>query len=155
MVRNYIHLGFLGIFYRMHGMNSLEGHAALSQHILQFSSIFFEKRLDGMPVFWHADVSWSHAETIRFTTWSFVFPYFGGNLILKTVKTCGFGAFSLIHTPLHISMISGMNLQGMWSTQVIGQVTETHRLKVNNQCDIALFHYINWYTLCIMNKHVW
>ena len=46
---------------------------------------------------------------------------------------------SLSHTPLCISMISGVCVQGMWNAQVKGQVTETHRLKVNSHCDTALF----------------
>ena len=37
------------------------------------------------------------------------------------------------------SMISGMWVQGMWNAQVKGQVTETHRFKVNSHCDTALF----------------
>ena len=41
--------------------------------------------------------------------------------------------------PLCISMISGVCVQGMWNAQVKGQVTETHRLKVNSYCDTALF----------------
>ena len=41
--------------------------------------------------------------------------------------------------PLCISMISGVCVQGMWNAQVEGQVTETHRLKVNSHCDTALF----------------
>ena len=45
----------------------------------------------------------------------------------------------LSHTPLCISMISGVCVQGMWNAQVKGQVTETHRLKVNSHCDTALF----------------
>ena len=47
--------------------------------------------------------------------------------------------YLLLHTPLCISMISGVCVQGMWNAQVKGQVTETHRLKVNNHCDTALF----------------
>ena len=43
------------------------------------------------------------------------------------------------HMPLCISMISGVCVQGMWNAQVKGQVTETHRLKVNSHCDTALF----------------
>ena len=46
---------------------------------------------------------------------------------------------TLSHTPLCISMISGVCVQGMWNAQVKGQVTETHRLKVNSHCDTALF----------------
>ena len=38
----------------------------------------------------------------------------------------------LSHTPLCISMISGVCVQGVWNAQVIGQVTETNRLKVNS-----------------------
>ena len=49
------------------------------------------------------------------------------------------GVVSLSHTPLCISMISGVCVQGMWNAQVKGQVTETHRLKVNSHCDTALF----------------
>ena len=45
----------------------------------------------------------------------------------------------LSHTPLCISMISGVCMQGMWNAQVKGQVTETHKLKVNSHCDTALF----------------
>ena len=45
----------------------------------------------------------------------------------------------LSHMPLCISMISGVCVQGMWNAQVKGQVTETHRLKVNSHCDTALF----------------
>ena len=45
----------------------------------------------------------------------------------------------LSHTPLCISMISGVCVQGMWNAQVKGQVTEMHRLKVNSYCDTALF----------------
>ena len=45
----------------------------------------------------------------------------------------------LSHTPLCISMISGVCVQGMWNAQVKGQVTETHRLKVNSHCDTTLF----------------
>ena len=45
----------------------------------------------------------------------------------------------LSHMPLCIPMISGMCVQGMWNAQVKGQVTETHRLKVNSHCDTALF----------------
>ena len=45
----------------------------------------------------------------------------------------------LSHTPLCISKISGVCVQGMWNAQVKGQVTETHRLKVNTHCDTALF----------------
>ena len=48
-------------------------------------------------------------------------------------------AANLSHMPLCISMISGVCVQGMWNTQVKGQVTETHRLKVNSHCDTALF----------------
>ena len=44
----------------------------------------------------------------------------------------------LSHMPLCISMISGVCVQGMWNAQVKGQVTETHRLKVNSHCDTAL-----------------
>ena len=47
--------------------------------------------------------------------------------------------FILSQTPLCISMISGVCVQGMWNAQVKGQVTETHRLKVNSHCDTALF----------------
>ena len=46
---------------------------------------------------------------------------------------------NLSHTPLCISMISGVCVQGMWNAQVKGQMTETHRLKVNSHCDTALF----------------
>ena len=46
---------------------------------------------------------------------------------------------TLSHMPLCISMISGVCVQGMWNAQVKGQVTETHRLKVNSHCDTALF----------------
>ena len=35
-------------------------------------------------------------------------------------------------------MISGVCVQGMWNAQVKGQVTGTHRLKVNSHCDTAL-----------------
>ena len=49
----------------------------------------------------------------------------------------------LSHTPLCISMISGMCVQGMWNAQVKGQVTETHRLKVNSHCDTYSFVYLN------------
>ena len=45
----------------------------------------------------------------------------------------------LSHTPLCISMISGVCVQGMWNAQVKGQVTEMHSLKVNSHCDTALF----------------
>ena len=45
----------------------------------------------------------------------------------------------LSHTPLCISMISGVCVQGMWNAEVKGQVTEMHRLKVNSYCDTALF----------------
>ena len=45
----------------------------------------------------------------------------------------------LSHTPLCISMILGVCVQGMWNAQINGQVTETHRLKVNSHCDTALF----------------
>ena len=45
----------------------------------------------------------------------------------------------LSHTSLCISMISGVCVQGMWNAQVKGQVTETHRLKVNSHCGTALF----------------
>ena len=45
----------------------------------------------------------------------------------------------LSYMPLCISMISGVCVQGMWNAQVKGQVTETHRLKVNSHCDTALF----------------
>ena len=45
----------------------------------------------------------------------------------------------LSHTPLCISTISGVCVQCMWNAQVKGQVTETHRLKVNSHCDTALF----------------
>ena len=45
----------------------------------------------------------------------------------------------LSHTHLCISMISGVCVQGMWNAQVKGQVTETHRLKVNSDCETALF----------------
>ena len=48
-------------------------------------------------------------------------------------------AIILSHTPLCISKISGVCVQGMWNAQVKGQVTETHRLKVNSHCDTALF----------------
>ena len=41
--------------------------------------------------------------------------------------------------PLYISMISGVCVQGMWNAQVNGQVTETHRLTVNSDCETALF----------------
>ena len=46
---------------------------------------------------------------------------------------------NLSHTPLCISMTSGVCVQGMWNAQVKGQVTETHRLTVNSHCDTALF----------------
>ena len=52
---------------------------------------------------------------------------------LHTVLQC------LSHTPLCISMISGLCVQGMWNAQVKSQVTETHRSKVNSYCDTALF----------------
>ena len=45
----------------------------------------------------------------------------------------------LSHTPLCISMISGVCVQGMWNAKVNDQVTETHRLKVNSHCDTASF----------------
>ena len=48
-------------------------------------------------------------------------------------------AYILSHTPLCISIISGVCVQGMWNAQVKGQVTETHRLKFNSHCDTALF----------------
>ena len=54
----------------------------------------------------------------------------------------------LSHTPLCISMISGVCVQGMWNAQVKGQVTETHRLKVNSHCDTALF--ISTYDITMM-----
>ena len=47
--------------------------------------------------------------------------------------------YPLSHMPLCISMISGVCVQGMWNAQVKGQVTETHRLKVDSHCDTALF----------------
>ena len=50
-----------------------------------------------------------------------------------------FGFIFLSHMPLWISMISGVCVQGMWNAHVKGQVTETHRLKVNSHCDTALF----------------
>ena len=46
---------------------------------------------------------------------------------------------TLSHMALCISMISGVCVQGMRNAQVKGQVTETHRLKVNRHCDTALF----------------
>ena len=44
----------------------------------------------------------------------------------------------ITHAPVHIND-SGVCVQGMWNTQVKGQVTEMHRLKVNSHCDTALF----------------
>ena len=49
------------------------------------------------------------------------------------------GVKVLSHMPLCISMISGVCVQGVWNARVKGQVTETHRLKVNSHCDTALF----------------
>ena len=45
----------------------------------------------------------------------------------------------ITHTHLCMSMISEVWVQSMWNAQVKGQVTETHRLKVNSHCDTALF----------------
>ena len=45
----------------------------------------------------------------------------------------------LSHTPLCIWLIPGVCVQGMWNAQVKGQVTKTHRLKVNSPCDPTLF----------------
>ena len=52
----------------------------------------------------------------------------------NTVET-GFRKF-FTHAPVHINDFRGV--QGMWNAQVKGQVTETHRLKVNSHCDTAL-----------------
>ena len=52
------------------------------------------------------------------------------------VYVCEVYAF-ITHAPVHIND-SGVCVQGMWNTQVKGQVTETHRLKVNSHCDTAL-----------------
>ena len=45
----------------------------------------------------------------------------------------------LSHTPMWISMISGVCAQGMWNAQVKGQVTETHRLKVDGHGPLARY----------------
>ena len=72
-------------------------------------------------------------------------------LNLNGCTICSFsdtGIKVLSHTPLCISKISGVCVQGMWNAQVKGQVTETHRLKVNSHCDTALF--ISMYDITIV-----
>ena len=44
----------------------------------------------------------------------------------------------ITHAPVHIYDFRGVR-QDIWNAQVKGQVTETHRLKVNSHCDTALF----------------
>ena len=60
-------------------------------------------------------------------------------IVTNMIKQTYFSFDILSHMPLCISMISGVCVQGVWNAQVKGQVTETHRLKVNSHCDTALF----------------
>ena len=62
-----------------------------------------------------------------------------------TTSLCVF--FMISHTPMCISMISGVCVQGKWNAQVKDQVTETHRLKANSHCDTALFISMNDITM--------
>ena len=71
-------------------------------------------------------------------------PAFAGFCLHQFMKAFSGPVFCLLlgvlsHMPLCILMISGVCVQGMWNAQVKGQVTETHRLKVNSHCDRALF----------------
>ena len=88
---------------------------------------------------WHRDSTNVTKTRISFLMWILT------SLSVHDSRYDNFGiVFSLLvyylsHTPLCISIISGVCVQGMWNTHVKGQVTEMRRLKVNSNCDTALF----------------
>ena len=92
-------------------------------------------------------VTWPHCGTVHDFFWQFwltalaVINWIFHSKMAVTARAAARACSSkqLSHMPLCISMISGVCVQGMWNAQVKGQVTETHRLKVNSHYDSTLF----------------